>query len=65
MLTISGRGHEGNEGAMVLKNGSIVSRSGRRHSRCITAISPQIKNLSMFSEDKSIEKKSSEASEED
>ena len=60
MFTTSGKGHEGNEGAMVLKNGSIVSKNKRRHSRHITQPSLHIKDLSVFSENKSIEKKSSD-----
>ena len=64
MLHTSGRSHEGNEGAMVMKDGSIVSRRSLRDSRCRTANSPHGRNPSLASDRRSVEKVSSIGSEE-
>ena len=63
MLHTSGRSHEGNEGAMVMKDGSVVSKRSLDNSRCKTANSPRRRNPSMFSERRSVERVSSNGSE--
>ena len=64
MQLTTGKGFEGNEGAMVLKDGSVVSRKSIRNVRNRSSISPHGRRWSMFNDNRSPERKSSVSSEE-